>query len=230
MPVIVVLPGIAAYMLRPDLAMPDQAYPTMMQLVPQGLLGITFAALVAAIASSLGSMTNSISTIFTVDIYQKLINPNASETRSVWVGRTAAATAMVTAVIVARPLLGKMDQAFQYIQEFTGFFTPGIVAIFLLGFFWKKATALSALVAAIGSAVLSLAFFLWWPSLPFMDRVGLVFLICIGLAVVITLLSGTHDQEKAVDLEEIDFSTTTGYNLASLGLVLVLIALYAAWW
>ncbi|HEY7884464.1 MAG TPA: sodium/sugar symporter [Cellvibrionaceae bacterium] len=230
MPVIVVLPGIAAFMLRPDLDMPDQAYPTMMQLVPHGLLGITFAALVAAIASSLGSMTNSISTIFTVDIYKQLINPNASETRSVWVGRAAAGTAMLIAVIVARPLLGQLDQAFQYIQEFTGFFTPGIVAIFMLGFFWKKATALSALVAAIGSAVLSLALKLLWPALPFMDRVGLVFLACIGLAVVITLLSGAKEQEKAVHLDDIDFSTTTGFNIASIAVVLILIALYAAWW
>lgn len=230
MPIIVVLPGIAAYMLRPDLDMPDQAYPTMMQLVPQGLLGITFAALVAAIASSLGSMTNSISTIFTVDIYQKLINPEASENRSVWVGRAAAAIAMLTAVIIARPLLGNLPGAFQYIQEFTGFFTPGIVAIFFLGFFWKKATALSALVAAIGSVVLSIVFKFAWPTLPFIDRVGLVFLICMGLAVVITLATGAKEHEKAIDLKEIDFSTTTGFNLAGLGVVLVLIVLYTVWW
>ncbi|MDQ2077102.1 sodium/sugar symporter [Marinimicrobium sp. ABcell2] len=230
MPVIVVLPGIAAYMLRPDLEMADQAYPTMMQLVPQGLLGITFAALVAAIASSLGSMTNSISTIFTVDIYKKLINPEASEKRSVLVGRSAAIVAMLCAVIVARPLLGNLPGAFQYIQEFTGFFTPGIVAIFLLGFFWKKATALSALVAAIGSAVLSLAFYLWWPALPFIDRVGLVFITCMVLAVVITLASGAKEHDKAIELDDIQFSTTTSFNLASLGVVLILIALYAAWW
>ncbi len=230
MPVIVVLPGIAAYMLAPELQRPDQAYPTMMQMVPQGLLGITFAALVAAIASSLGSMSNSISTIFTVDIYKKLINPNASEKKSVLVGRCAAATAMLVAVLVARPLLGELDQAFQYIQEFTGFFTPGIVAIFLMGFFWKKATALSALVAAIASAVLSGILWYYAPGLPFIDRVGLVFIACILIALLITMLSGVKEQEKAIDLQGIQFSTTTGYNLASLGVILILIALYATWW
>ena len=223
MPVIVVVPGIAAAMLVPDLAKPDQAYPEMMKLVPHGLLGITFAALVAAVASSLGSMSNSISTIFTMDIYKQLINPQAS-------GRTVALVAMVIAVVVAKPLLGNLDQAFQYIQEFTGFFTPGIVVIFLLGFFWKKATATSALVAAISSAVLSLLFKLMWPELPFMDRVGLVFLLCTALAVVITLIGGGKTQTNAVELRGINFKTEAGFNLAALGVVLILIALYAAWW
>lgn len=230
MPVIVVVPGIAAAMLVPDLAKPDQAYPEMMKLVPHGLLGITFAALVAAIASSLGSMSNSISTIFTMDIYKQLINPQASEHKMVVVGRTVALVAMIIAVIVAKPLLGNLDQAFQYIQEFTGFFTPGIVVIFLLGFFWKKATATSALVAAISSAVLSLLFKLVWPELPFMDRVGLVFLLCTALAVVITLIGGGKTQANAVELSGINFKTETGFNLAALGVVLILIALYAAWW
>lgn len=230
MPVIVVVPGIAAAMLTPDLAKPDQAYPEMMKLVPHGLLGITFAALVAAIASSLGSMSNSISTIFTMDIYKQMINPNASDKQTVMIGRTVALVAMIIAVVVAKPLLGELDQAFQYIQEFTGFFTPGIVVIFLLGFFWKKATATSALAAAISSAVLSLALKLFWPSLPFMDRVGLVFLLCVAIAVVITLASGGKEQKNAVDLNGIDFKTTTGFNIATLGVVLILIGLYAAWW
>ena len=230
MPVIVVLPGIAAAMLAPDLARPDQAYPEMMKLVPQGLLGISFAALVAAIASSLGSMSNSISTIFTMDIYRQLINRNASENRTVWVGRMAAVTAMIIAMIIAEPLLGQLDQAFQYIQEFTGFFTPGIVAIFLLGFFWKRATATSALAAAISSAVLSILFKLFWPELPFMDRVGLVFLLCIAIAVVITLFGGTREQPNAIHLDDIDFSTSGSFNMLAIGVCLILIALYATWW
>jgi solute:Na+ symporter, SSS family len=230
MPVIVVLPGIAAAMLTPDLARPDQAYPEMMKLVPQGLLGISFAALVAAIASSLGSMSNSISTIFTMDIYRQLINRNASENRTVWVGRMAAVIAMIIAMIVAEPLLGQLDQAFQYIQEFTGFFTPGIVAIFLLGFFWKRATATSALAAAISSAVLSILFKLFWPELPFMDRVGLVFLLCVAIAVVITLFGGTREQPNAIHLDDIDFSTSGSFNMLAIGVCLILIALYATWW
>lgn len=230
MPVIVVVPGIAAAMLVPDLARPDQAYPEMMKLVPHGLLGITFAALVAAIASSLGSMSNSISTIFTIDIYKQLINPQASEHKMVVVGRSVALVAMIIAVIVAKPLLGNLDQAFQYIQEFTGFFTPGIVVIFLLGFFWKKATATAALSAALGSFFFSLFFFCFWEALPFMDRVGLVFLLCFLLAVIITFASGGKEQEKAVHLDGIEFKTETGFNIASLGVVLILIALYSAWW
>lgn len=230
MPVIVVIPGIAAAMLAPDLGKPDQAYPEMMKLVPHGLLGITFAALVAAIASSLGSMTNSISTIFTMDIYKQLINPNASDKKTVFVGRSVALLSMIVAVIVAKPLLGNLDQAFQYIQEFTGFFTPGIVVIFLLGFFWKKATASSALAAALGSFILSTLFYFLWPELPFMDRVGLVFILCAMLAVIISLLAGGKDQEKAVDLKGIEFNTQPSFNLAAAGVVMILIALYAAWW
>jgi SSS family solute:Na+ symporter len=217
-------------MLAPDLERPDQAYPEMMKLVPQGLLGISFAALVAAIASSLGSMSNSISTIFTMDIYRQLINRNASEKRTVWVGRLAAVTAMIIAMIVAEPLLGQLDQAFQYIQEFTGFFTPGIVAIFLLGFFWKRATATSALAAAISSAVLSILFKLFWPELPFMDRVGVVFLLCIAIAVIITLFSGSKEQPNAIPLDDIDFSTSGSFNMLAIGVCLILIALYATWW
>lgn len=140
MPVIVVVPGIAAFVLIPDLAAPDQAYPEMMKLVPSGIKGLVFAALIAAVLSSLGSMMNSISTIFTMDIYRHF-KPNTDEGRLVFIGRLVAVLAIAIAMIVAKPLLGQFDQAFQYIQEFTGFFTPGIVALFLLGIFWKKATA-----------------------------------------------------------------------------------------
>lgn len=230
MPLIVVLPGMAAAMLKPDLAQPDQAYPEMMKLVPQGLLGITFAALVAAIASSLGSMVNSISTIFTMDIYSKMINQNATEHKKVIIGRSVACLAMLIAVIIARPLLGNFPQAFQFIQEFTGFFTPGIVTIFLLGFFWKRATATSALVAAIASVVLSALFWKFMPGLPFIDRVGIVFIACVVLAVVITLISGAKEQSNAIHLDNIDFSTRTSFNVLSIGVVLILVALYSVWW
>ncbi len=230
MPVIVVLPGIAAAVLVPELTKPDQAYPEMMKLLPHGLLGIAFAALVAAIASSLASMTNSISTIFTMDIYKQFIDANASERKAVIVGRTAALLSMVIAVVVAKPLLGELDQAFQYIQEFTGFFTPGIVVIFLFGFFWKKTTANAALAATVGSFVFSTLFYFFWKELPFIDRVGLVFVLCSLLAIVISLIGGGKDQPKAVDLKGIQFTTGSSYNIAALGVVLILIALYAVWW
>lgn len=229
-PIIVVLPGICAVVLAPDLAKADQAYPEMMKLLPHGLLGIAFAALVAAIASSLSSMSNSISTIFTMDIYKKLINQNASEHKLVFVGRTTALVAMVIAIVLAKPLVGKSEQAFQFIQEFTGFFTPGIVVLFLFGFFWKKATASSALTAAISSVVLSWLFKIYMPEVPFMDRVGLVFILCCVLAAAVTLLGGAKEQTNAIDLNDVSFKTTSGFNIASVGVVLILAAIYATWW
>src|SRR5690606_14896883 len=178
MPIFVVVPGIAAAFLSPELGVPDQAYPEMMKLVPAGFKGLVFAALIAAIVSSLVSMMNSISTIFTMDLYRHF-KPHTSEHALVRIGRLVAFAAIVLAIVVAEPLLAGFDQAFQYIQEFTGFFTPGIVVLFLLGLFWPRATARGALAAAIGSALLSFACKLWWPDLPFMDRVGLVFLACL---------------------------------------------------
>lgn len=234
MPIIVVLPGIAAVVLLPDLTRPDEAYPQLMNLMPVGFKGLVFAALVAAIVSSLASMTNSIATIFTMDIYSRY-QPQKSERHYVTVGRVASMTSLVLAMICAQPLLGQFDQAFQYIQEFTGFFTPGIVVLFVLGVFWPRATANGALTAAIGSAVLSFVMWKWWPELPFIDRVGLVFLICAALAVVVSLLqtrgqSVSVGTDGSVALREINFGTTQGFNLAALGVALVLAALYATWW
>jgi len=229
MPVIVVLPGIAAVILAPDLKSPDQAYPELMKLMPVGMVGLVFAALVAAIVSSLGSMTNSIATIFTMDIYS-YYRKDRSQKHYVFVGRVVSFSALIIAMICAKPLLGNFDQAFQYIQKFTGFFTPGIVVIFLLGMFWKRATAHGALTAAIGSAVLSALFYYFWPELPFIDRVGLVFLLCLGLAILVTLVEGTGVQKNAVDLRGIDFSSGRIFNIATLGVILILTALYITWW
>jgi SSS family solute:Na+ symporter len=201
-----------------------------MKLLPVGLKGLVFAALIAAIVSSLASMTNSISTIFTMDMY-KHFKPDVTDQRQlVMIGRTVAFSAMVVAMIVARPLLGNFDQAFQYIQEFTGFFTPGIVAIFLLGFFYRRTTANGALSAAIGSAVLSLGFKLIWPALPFIDRVGLVFLLCMIIGVLISRWEHGGEHPKAVNYGEVDISTSASFNLASLVIILMLAGLYIAWW
>ena len=230
MPVLVVLPGIAAVVLIPDLSAPDKAYPETMKLLPVGLKGLVFSALIAAIVSSLASMTNSISTIFTMDMYRHFKPGDTDEKHLVRIGRTVAFSAMVIAMIVARPLLGNFDQAFQYIQEFTGFFTPGIVAIFLLGIFWKNTTANGALSAAIGSAVLSLGLKVFWPALPFIDRVGLVFILCMIFGMLISRFQDAGDHADAINYKEIDTSTTTGYNLASLVVVLMLAGLYIVWW
>ncbi len=229
-PVLVVLPGVAAVVLAPDLPTPDSAYPEVMKLLPTGIKGLVFAALIAAIVSSLASMTNSISTIFTMDVYANLARSGKSETHLVTVGRLVSFSSLAIAMIVSRPLLGNFDQAFQYIQEFTGFFTPGIVAIFLLAIFWKSTTANGALGAAVGSAALSLGFKLFWPGLPFIDRVGLAFILCVGLGMLISKLEGAGEQPGAIKFEEVDCSTSSAFNFASIAIVLMLIALYATWW
>jgi SSS family solute:Na+ symporter len=182
MPVIIVLPGIAAVALAPQLPRADEAYPHLMAMLPPGILGLVFAALIAAIVASMGSKINSIATIFTMDVYRPM-RPDASPEHLVVVGRIVAVVALITASVAAKPLLGSFDQAFQFIQEFTGFFTPGICVIFLLGMFWPRCTASAALSAAVASAVLSFALKFLWPTLPFIDRVGVVFLACMALAI-----------------------------------------------
>jgi solute:Na+ symporter, SSS family len=229
MPVVIVLPGIAAVVLAPDLGHPDQAYPTMMRLLPAGVVGLVFAALVAAIVASTASKINSIATIFTLDIYNKVGAPKG-EQRLVLVGRIVACVAILLAILTARPLLGSFDQAFQYIQEYTGFFTPGIVVIFLLGLFWKRATEAGALIATVGSFALSIGIKAWWPDLPFMDRMGLVFLLALVLAVVISLARPAARELNRIDTRDLSYRTPMGFNVGALGVVLVLIGLYTAWW
>jgi len=228
-PAIVVLPGIAAVMLAPGLERPDAAYPTMLALLPSGILGLVFAALVAAIVASLASKINSVATIFTLDFYAKRA-PDASQARLVRVGRIAASVAIIVAVLTARPLLGGFDQGFQYIQEFTGFFTPGIVVIFLLGLFWKRSNEAGALAAAVGSFVLSLAFKLLWPSLPFMDRMGVVFLATLALAVGISLATRATGDRDRIRTDDVVYATAPSFNAASLAVLAILVALYATYW
>lgn len=233
MPVIVVLPGIAALVLAPGLDRPDQAYPSMMNLLPVGLKGLVFAALIAAIVASLASKINSISTIFTLDLYAK-VRKDASDRHLVQVGRISAVAAMVIGGLAAQPLLGGFEQAFQYIQEFTGFFTPGIVVIFVLGMFWKRMSEAGALTAAVGSVVLSALF--WWLQdtgqfvFPFMNRVGLVFLLSALAAVVVSYAVPAKPGSLKVVLDGIDFRTSWGFNLAGVGVIAFLILVYLLWW
>ena len=191
--------------------------------------GLVFAALLAAIVSSLASMCNSISTIFTLDIAPTMMASVSLEGRRVVIGRTVSVTAMAIAMMAAKPLLGDFDQAFQYIQEFTGFFTPGIVVIFLLGMFWRGTTASAALLAAIGSAVLSVAFKLWMPELPFIDRVGVVFLLCAGIAIAWSL-ARPKAQPGFVEPSGVEFGTSTAFNLSTLAVTLILVFFYTVWW
>jgi len=230
MPFIIVVPGIAAVALAPDLAKPDQAYPEMMKLVPTGVRGVIFAALIAAIVSSLGSMMNSISTIFTMDLYRPLFGAGKTERQLVGVGRATSFAALIVALLIARPLLAGADQVFQFIQEFTGFFTPGIVAIFLLGMFVKRATEFGAIAAVLASFALSLAFKLLAPAMPFIDRVGLVFLSCLAIGAALSYLQKPQSADRIVDLGGVSFKTGAGFNISAVVVGAILIGLYAYYW
>lgn len=231
MPFVVVLPGICAVILIPQLDTPDTAYPAMMSLLPAGLLGLTFAALIAAIVSSLASMTNSVSTIFTMDIYKQFLSQEVNERKLVVVGRNVALISIVIAALCAQPLLGNLESAFQYIQNFTGFFTPGILVIFLVALFWKKATSLSVLVAALASLILSIGMFFLAPDdFPFQHRMGIVFLVTGFLCYMTALVQGYSDQEKAVDLSSINFKTSRSFNISTGLILIVLVTVYTLWW
>ncbi len=240
MPVIVVLPGIAAVILAPDLAKPDEAYPTMMQYLPTGVLGLVFAALMAAVVASTASKINSIATIFTLDLYAKFRKIDSKvedhevkagqERHLVLVGRVSAAVATLLALITARPLLGGSDQAFQFIQEFSGFFTPGITVIFLLGLFWKKSSEAGALGAAISSVGFSYLLKAYMPQLPFIDRMGIVFLAALTIAVILSFILPASAGSDRITTSGVSYRTTGSFNVASGAIVAILIALYATWW
>ncbi len=230
LPLIVVIPGIVAFALSADITKSDEAYPWLLHnFVPTGVKGLAFAALVAAIVSSLASMMNSVSTIFTMDFYKEYINKEATEHKLVNIGRLAALIALIIAVIIA-PMLSNLDQAFQYIQEFTGFISPGALAIFLTGFFYKRATANGALGAAIGTFVFSLLFKLLLPSVPFMDRMGIVFLICLAIIWIFAIAEGNKNHEKAITISRKLFTTGKGFKIGSAIVIILLIILYSIWW
>ncbi|MEX2512802.1 MAG: sodium/sugar symporter [Cyclobacteriaceae bacterium] len=246
MPLIVVIPGIAAFvivregldtsfiasMTDPDsgIIKSDRAYPTLLQLLPSGLKGLAFAALTAAIVSSLASMANSTSTIFTLDIYKNFFDEKASENKQVRVGRITAIIAFVVAAVVA-PALSQLDQAFQYIQEYTGFISPGVFAIFIFGFFWKKTTSNAALTAAALTIPLSTAFKFFTPDLPFIDRMGLVFLIISFLIIVISLVEGKgKDHPKGIEITKDLFVTSTQFKIGAILISGIIAALYIVFW
>lgn len=265
MPVIVVLPGIAAYVLYQDGLYqtemldtagelnPDRAYPVLLNLLPAGLKGLAFAALTAAIVASLAGKANSISTIFTLDIYKKYFNPKASEKQLVYTGRVVVVVAMLIAGIIS-PFMG-IDKkgGFQYIQEYTGFVSPGIFAIFILGFFWKRTTARAALVAAIITFPLSIllkvlpelvnleflsstGFSALNPTsglfeIPFIDRMGFVFLACVAVMVTITLAdSKSRNNPKGLEIDAAMFKPNNSFAIGALIVLGVISALYIVFW
>ena len=263
MPIIVVLPGIAAYvlyqqgdfqtaMLQDGELNPDKAYPVLLNLLPVGLKGLSFAALTAAIVASLAGKANSISTIFTLDIYKKHLKSEASEQSLVKVGKITVVVALLLAVIIA-PLMG-IDKkgGFQYIQEYTGFVSPGIFAMFILGFFWKKTTSNAALFATIGGFAFSL-FFKFLPAsmnlsflaqfgfskanaqgvyeIPFIDRMGFVFVICVIGMVLISLYENYKGvKPKALEIDNKMFKLHPVFAVGAIIIVGIIAALYTIFW
>lgn len=263
MPVIVVLPGIAAYvlyqnghfqaeMLQDGSVNPDRAYPILLNLLPVGLKGLSFAALTAAIVASLAGKANSIATIFTLDIYKEKINAQADEKKLVNIGKLTIITAMIIAVVVA-PFLG-IDKkgGFQYIQEYTGFVSPGVFAMFILGFFWKKTTSNAALFATIGGFLMSIAF-KFMPAvvdlaflhpmgfavpnadgvyeIPFIDRMGFVFALCvIGMYFISTYENKKGIKPNGLEVDKTMFRMSPSFTVGMLVIVSLLAALYTLFW
>lgn len=263
MPVIVVLPGIAAYVLYQDGSfrnemmingeiVQDNAYPTMLNLLGPGLKGLAFAALTAAVVASLAGKANSIATIFTLDIYKKKIRPEASEKQMVWIGKIAVVVALILGVIIA-PFMG-IDKkgGFEFIQEYTGFVSPGIFAMFILGFFWKKTTSNAALFATVGGFAFSV-FFKFLPKvmnlaflepyglaaktgegiyeIPFIDRMGFVFVMCVvGMWIISMIENRRGVKTNGLEVDRSMFKLSPGFTVGVLIVCGILTALYTIFW
>ncbi|HEY0668911.1 MAG TPA: sodium/sugar symporter [Sphingobacteriaceae bacterium] len=267
MPLIVVIPGIAAFvlykegvfgteMLQDNEVNPDRAYPILLNLLPVGLKGLSFAALTAAVVASLAGKANSISTIFTLDIYKKKINPDASEKTMVNIGRWAIIISLILAVIIAPHLGIDKKGGFQFIQEYTGFVSPGIFAMFILGFFWKKTTSNAALFATVGGFILSVIFkklpdlvnleFLYnlgysvpvtkangsvIYEIPFIDRMLFVFIICVIGMIIISLIDRKRGIiAKGLEIDRGMFRMSSGFAAGALIVCGILVALYTIYW
>ncbi|HXH17708.1 MAG TPA: sodium/solute symporter, partial [Chitinophagales bacterium] len=264
MPVIVVLPGIAAFVLYqqntdiPSMMIqdgevnPDKAYPMLLNLLPVGLKGLSFAALTAAVVASLAGKANSISTIFTLDIFKKRIDPKADEYKTVWVGKVTIIAAMGIAVIIA-PLMG-IDKkgGFQYIQEYTGFVSPGVFAMFIMGFFWRKTTSHAALFAIVGGFLFSLLL-KFLPQMaelsalapigfsapnskgvyeiPFLDRMGIVFVVCAaGMWLISAFENARGVKPKPLKADTSLFRVSNAFAAGALIVCGILAALYGVFW
>jgi SSS family solute:Na+ symporter len=263
MPVIVVLPGIAAFVLYQQGSFqtemidggsvnPDKAYPILLNLLPVGLKGLAFAALTAAVVASLAGKANSIATIFTLDIYKKKLSPGIDEKQTVQVGKITVVIAMIIAIAIAPHMGIDKKGGFQYIQEYTGFVSPGVFAMFILGFFWRRATSSAALFSIIGGFFLSLLLKVL-PGLidlsglastgfskandkgvfeiPFLDRMGIVFALCVAGMIVISYIENPKsDRANSLEVDTKLFKVSNGFAVGSLLALGILAALYIAFW
>ncbi|TDW44632.1 SSS family solute:Na+ symporter [Flavobacterium sp. 270] len=250
-PIIAVLPGIAMYVMHQNgmfqremvdaagVLKPDHAYPTLMNLLPAGLKGVALAALTAAIVASLAGKANSISTIFSLDIYKKYFNRDASERKLVLTGRWCVVVCMIIAALVA-PQLKTLDQAYQFIQEYVGFFSPGVLAIFLLGMFWKKTTASAGLAGAMLTVPIAavLKFLPMWtngafPDYPFLDRMTIAFFIIVFIMIAVSLLKSEPKEQHENHTIEVDtsmFKVSSEFVVGSFIICSILVALYTVFW
>lgn len=247
-PLIAVLPGIAMFVLHQQgmfhtemmdeqgFLKPDRAYPTLMNLLPAGLKGVAFAALTAAVVASLAGKANSISTIFSLDIYKKYFDPLASEKKIVLTGRWAVIISLCLAGLIA-PALRTLDQAYQFIQEYVGFISPGVLAIFLMGLFWKRTTSAAAMAGALITIPLSAVLkFLpawtggWFPDYPFLDRMSITFVLILIIMVIMSLVKPAQNQKQLVDVDVKLFQVSPGFIFGSAIIIGILIALYTVFW
>jgi solute:Na+ symporter, SSS family len=246
MPVIVTLPGIAAYALYQKGGFQqemldatgqfnqDRAYPVLLNLLPAGLKGLSFAALTAAVVASLAGKANSISTIFTLDVFRPYFAKDMSEKQLVWVGRIVIIVAMILAIVVS-PFMG-IDKkgGFQFIQEMTGLLSPGIFAAFIMGFFWKRTNSAGAFFAIVGGFLIALSMHNnWlpgtdWTLMPFLDRMGWVFVICVTVMFILGFV--LPDEKKGLEIDASMFKTTRGFAIGATIVILTLIGLYTYFW
>ena len=242
-PFIVCIPGVCAFYIvnqQPELYQKlisgiaengiernDQAYPFLIHhFTPTVVKGLAFAALAAAVISSLASMFNSTSTIFTMDVYKKFINKNASDKKLVTVGRVTSLSALIIALIAVYPIMGGADQAFQVIQEYSGFVYPGIVTIFGLGLLWKRSSGTAAVVAAIGTFVFSIIFKFALPDVPFLIRMGYVFLCLVALFIPISMFSKKTKPAEVLDASTIRTQLTWSTVMLILSIVTLVAGIY----
>ncbi len=250
LPIFVVVPGIIAYVmymqpagtavidgvqsdfLRPDGSINyDISYPWLIKtFIPTGIKGLVVAALTAAIVSSLASMLNSTATIFTMDIYKPYLSKRTDGSDLVPVGRISVIAALIIAVMVA-PTLDTMPQMFQYIQEYTGVVSPGILAVFMMGLFWKKATSTAAIIGVISSIPVALLLKLLPVEMPFLDQMLYTCLITMAVIVMVSLITAKHDEDpKSIPLPRETFITGKSFNISAYVIMLILVVLYAVFW
>lgn len=272
MPVIIVVPGIAIYYMYQHnmidsslininkdgnmVADSNRAYPALLQLLPIGVKGVTVAAFAATVVASLAAKVNSISTIFSLDIYKKVFNKDATEAKLISVGKWAIIISTILGVLLTvalgDALMGEGKQGFQYIQEYTGFVSPGIFAMFLMGFFWKNTTSNAALFATIGGFFLSVIL-KFLPGIvdleslysigfavtnaqgvyeiPFLDRMAIVFVLCIiGMVFISNYENRKGVTPHGLEIDTTMFKTSTSFMVGSLIIIGLLVALYTAFW